>query len=644
MAYAHINAVMAGAHNVEDQGMACCMPSWLTDGYPYSSWSRRKGHTYKYSRAEARGFLQKRIAAVVPRWISSADVRAIIPINEAIANQPYTGRGGWPHTWITGAQENIFSWAFGDSTHNSTEWFGQTFKWVRAAADGAGATKLKLLYNDYGIITPGAKQDAVLRLLTEQKAAGVPIDGIGFQSHLPCDCTGAAGCNSSAVIAASMRRFIKAGFTVAVTELDVSTDGMDPESLCTPAMQAAVYGAVLEACLSVSPHCESVMVWGFTDHIYSPGQWLAGKQPAIFDGDFHAKESYFAMQKILAAKTPGPRPPPPPPSAGKKYACVVAGPGEDVCMEAGPGTVGVPLAQCKATCKVAAKTNDTRLEPIAAPAVPLVVNSPYLQVWSPRGNLTEHDTVSGDAWGEGTPKELGGLIRVDGRTERFLGARGAVNAAVQTDLMIFPTRTVYTFSVAKEKVQLILTWTTAVLPQNLTLMSRPVTYVTFAVSSLDGKAHDIAVYFDAAGQLVTLPLASSCPGPASPSCRRNRPQPVDFLVQQGLGKMWMRGSSPISCSSRFVNTSDECPDNSDWGQLYLATDTSAQVTAGPAEALRAAFAAGSRLPVPATPPILAADLPAVAAVFNLSATHVRSNGQNRGRRSVPNQRSATSVS
>ena len=367
MAYAHINAVMAGAHNVEDQGMACCMPSWLTDGYPYSSWSRRKGHTYKYSRAEARGFLQKRIAAVVPRWISSADVRAIIPINEAIANQPYTGRGGWPHTWITGAQENIFSWAFGDSTHNSTEWFGQTFKWVRAAADGAGATKLNLLYNDYGIITPGAKQDAVLRLLTEQKAAGVPIDGIGFQSHLPCDCTGAAGCNSSAVIAASMRRFIKAGFTVAVTELDVSTDGMDPESLCTPAMQAAVYGAVLEACLSVSPHCESVMVWGFTDHIYSPGQWLAGKQPAIFDGDFHAKESYFAMQKILAAKTPGPRPPPPPPSAGKKYACVVAGPGEDVCMEAGPGTVGVPLAQCKATCKVAAKTSLPEAETIAPP-------------------------------------------------------------------------------------------------------------------------------------------------------------------------------------------------------------------------------------------------------------------------------------
>ena len=46
------------------------------------------------------------------------------------------------------AEENIFAWAFGDETANSTEWFGQTFKWVRAAADGAGATDLQLFYND----------------------------------------------------------------------------------------------------------------------------------------------------------------------------------------------------------------------------------------------------------------------------------------------------------------------------------------------------------------------------------------------------------------------------------------------------------------------------------------------------------------
>ena len=166
------------------------------------------------------------------------------------------------------------------------------------------------------------------------------------------------------------------------------------------------------------------------------------------------------------------------------------------------------------------------MERIAAPATPLVCNGPYFQVWSPRGNLTEHITVSvpnrtGDsAWGPGTPKELAGLIRVDGRTARFLGARGAADAATQTDSAIFPLRTVYTFEAGGRKVQLVLTWTTAAIPTNLTLMSLPVTYITFAVRSLDGEPHAVEVYFDATAQLVTLP-AISCGGAG---CRRSRPQ------------------------------------------------------------------------------------------------------------------------
>ena len=254
--YAHVNAVMQ-AHNVAAFSPCCC-PKWLTDGYPYSSWSRRS-YPYNFTRAQVRDFLQNRIESVVPRWVQSGvEVRGIFPINEAIANQPYKGRGGWPHTWLTGAEENLFSWAFGDDAHNSTEWFGQTFKWVRAAADKAGATKLRLFYNDYSIETPGAKTDAVYRWVTEQKKAGVPIDGVGFQSHLSCDCRD--GCNDTTVVAANMRRFIEAGLDVWVTELDVKMSKQ-----CTEEDQAAVYSALLGACLANAPHCDSFVTWGFTD-------------------------------------------------------------------------------------------------------------------------------------------------------------------------------------------------------------------------------------------------------------------------------------------------------------------------------------------------------------------------------------------
>jgi GH35 family endo-1,4-beta-xylanase len=57
---------------------------------------------------------------------------------------------------------------------------------------------------------------------------------------------------------------------------------------------------VLAACLSLGSSCDSFMVWGFTDHIWFPTQWLAGEMPAIFDGDYHPKPAFFALQKLLA--------------------------------------------------------------------------------------------------------------------------------------------------------------------------------------------------------------------------------------------------------------------------------------------------------------------------------------------------------
>ena len=207
LTYAHINAVLPSGHNVLS---GCCVPRWLTDGYPYAA-ATRTNYTYNWTQTQVRGFMQRRIEASVPRWLNSGvEVRGIFPVNEAVANQPFVGRGGWPNTWLYGPEENIMSWAFG----NSTDYFGQIFRWVRTAADKAGHPEVRLFYNDYGIETPGPKADAVLKWLIEQRAQGVPIDGIGFQSHLPCDCKGAAGCNDTAVVEQNMRRFVEAGFQV----------------------------------------------------------------------------------------------------------------------------------------------------------------------------------------------------------------------------------------------------------------------------------------------------------------------------------------------------------------------------------------------------------------------------------------------
>lgn len=266
------NGILASAHN-------STFPAWLLDGIKSKNFSQQ----------QVRFFLENRTKTVVPHWLSSGlPFNGMIAVNEAFWNQDMTYKYGpmWPHNWVFGPDMNIFSWAF----DNSTDWFAQTFAWAREAADGAGFPQLPLFYNDYGIETASPKADAVLRFLSEQLKAGTPIDGIGFQAHLQCNCV---GCNESSVISANMQRFIKLGLKVWVTELDVA---MAPG--CTQDMQASVYSAVLEACLANAPHCNSFMLWGFTDRF----TWLDNKTqaPNILDAEYRPKPAYFALQKALS--------------------------------------------------------------------------------------------------------------------------------------------------------------------------------------------------------------------------------------------------------------------------------------------------------------------------------------------------------
>ena len=129
------------------------------------------------------------------------------------------------------------------------------------------------------------------------------------------------------------------------------------------------------------------------------------------------------------------------------------------------------------------------------PAVPLVVNDPYLSVWSTSDQLT-------DAWSKhwtGTNQPMCGLIRIDGEIYRFLGTeprrrRTSVPAMTQTRLEVLPTRTVYTFTAAG--VELTLTFMTPLLPHQPDILARPITYLSWALRATDGQEHEASLYFD----------------------------------------------------------------------------------------------------------------------------------------------------
>ena len=127
-----------------------------------------------------------------------------------------------------------------------------------------------------------------------------------------------------------------------------------------------------------------------------------------------------------------------------------------------------------------------RLRP---PAVPLLTSDPYLSVWSETDKATDDVTRH---WTK-HPNPLVSLVRIDGKTFRILGNTPSEAPALpQTELAVSPTRTTYTFQ--NSQVQVAMSFLTPALPADLNIYSRPVTYLTWDVSSRDGHNHRVQVF------------------------------------------------------------------------------------------------------------------------------------------------------
>ena len=130
------------------------------------------------------------------------------------------------------------------------------------------------------------------------------------------------------------------------------------------------------------------------------------------------------------------------------------------------------------------------------PSVPLVVHDPYFSIWSPADKLTDAETVH---W-TGKKHPLHMMVRIDGKPFRLMGAEPAdVPAMKQTVLDVGPCQTVCRFD--NDEVIIMLYFTTPMLPDDIELMSRPVTFIVGRAIVLDGKKHAISVYFDAGAEI-----------------------------------------------------------------------------------------------------------------------------------------------
>jgi len=129
--------------------------------------------------------------------------------------------------------------------------------------------------------------------------------------------------------------------------------------------------------------------------------------------------------------------------------------------------------------------------PFRPPAVPLVTVDPFTSCWSMSDRLYDDVTRHWTA----RPHPMAGLIRVDGKPMRFMGSEENVPAAAQTSLTVTATQSVYTFDCGG--IELTLTFTSPLLMDDLEVLSRPTSYVSFAAKAMDGRKHQVELYLEA---------------------------------------------------------------------------------------------------------------------------------------------------
>jgi hypothetical protein len=206
------------------------------------------------------------------------------------------------------------------------------------------------------------------------------------------------------------------------------------------------------------------------------------------------------------------------------------------------------------------------------PAVPIITHTPYFSIWSATDRLTDDVTRH---W-TGKPQPLVGLIRVDGRAYRVMGSEpGNVPAFPQTALTLTSTSSVYEF--ANAQVRLKLTFVSPLLPAELEVLARPVSYIVWEVQSNDRQFHEVSICTLVGGEVAVNTID----------------QPVAWRREKIGGLAAMR----IGSEGQPVLESRGDDRRIDWGYCYLATPgRSAAGAAGARGDLARAFASDGRLP------------------------------------------------
>lgn len=196
-----------------------------------------------------------------------------------VVNEPFSQKHALYGFGKTGLEPNIWFEAMGE------QYIDLAFKTAHQANPLA-----KLYLNDYGVEKDGQHWDALLALVKRLQKRGVPIDGVGFESHIYTD----GDYLDAGQLTRHLATLKKLGLLVRISEIDVTGDDAQE--------QINQYVTALDVCLR-APNCTSYTTWGITDKYGSTTR--SDRYPLVYgtsllwDKNFKPKPAYGALQKRL---------------------------------------------------------------------------------------------------------------------------------------------------------------------------------------------------------------------------------------------------------------------------------------------------------------------------------------------------------
>ncbi|GAB3651226.1 endo-1,4-beta-xylanase [Echinicola sediminis] len=216
-----------------------------------------------------------------------------------VVNEAFTDDGEYRQSnWYRAIGKNYIKTAF------------RKAKEVDAAAE--------LYYNDYNLWKP-KKIDAVMEMVKEMQAEGVPIDGVGMQGHYGLDTP------TLEQIEASIKKIADQGLKVMITELDIDVlpnptnrrgadidDNFDYEAKYDPLKSgvpeeikeklAKRYLELFQLFQKYRSDITRVTFWGIRDQDSWLNNWpIVGRTayPLIFENDYSIKEEVIKQIEVL---------------------------------------------------------------------------------------------------------------------------------------------------------------------------------------------------------------------------------------------------------------------------------------------------------------------------------------------------------